>query len=88
MAFTLQLFLIYFCLGQKSSQPYATKWISFGFYTNGISMQNLSYLDAKVRKSTSTELKLESSPELLKRLPNYGNLYTIFAGCVKLKQMV
>ena len=37
MACLLQLFLIYFCLERKSSQPYATKLLSFTFYTNDIS---------------------------------------------------
>ena len=26
----------YFCLGRKSSEPYATKWLSFTLYTNSI----------------------------------------------------
>ena len=33
----------------------------------------------------TTELKKESSLELLKKLSNYGKLYAVRAGCVKLK---
>ena len=43
---SLQLFLIYFCLRRKLSQPYPTKWISFTFYINRVSWQNSSYLQS------------------------------------------
>ena len=54
----LQLFLIYFCLRRKSSNPYPTKWLSFTLYTNA---RNLSFLDAKMLKSISKESTLESA---------------------------
>ena len=64
------MFLIYFCLGQKSSKPYATKSLSFTFYTNSISWQDLFYLDVKMWNNISTELKLESSLKYFKEPVN------------------
>ena len=42
--------------------------------------ESLSHLDPKKRNNLSTELKQES----YLNLSNYGNLYTVLAGCVKL----